>query len=284
MKDLDRTFPSRRLLALALALALVSPFALSAENSFKGCEEHVRFGAPQYTKPLHEAVPLCRLGYALSHNSARKLPDWVAWHLTAKKATGCLPRKDSFKADPDLPKGKRAETSDYRKSGYDKGHMAPNADFLWSAEAQRESFLLSNMAPQLHVFNAGIWERLEEFTRVWATDRGEVYIVAGPMFSEDSRRTIGGNKVGVPDQFFKIVFDPQAREALAFVFPHGQIKPDAVAHFQVTVREIEQRTGLNFLSRLADNEENKVETAKPALWPADVNSWKASKKRRCAAN
>src|SRR5450759_2203484 len=92
-------------------LALVSCFAVAAEDPFKACAEHLRFGVPHFLKADHDTTPLCRIGYALSHNNDRKVPDWVSWHLTKEKATACATRTNPYKADPDLPKGARAEPS-----------------------------------------------------------------------------------------------------------------------------------------------------------------------------
>ena len=94
---------------------LLSGLAVAASGDpLKGCQEHIRYGEPLYVAAKSDAVRLCRLGYALSHNSGRKVPDWVAWHLSGPKALGCLPRKDSFATDAELEKGKRAELADYK--------------------------------------------------------------------------------------------------------------------------------------------------------------------------
>lgn len=269
-------------LALWLCLCASASAIAAADRPFKGCEVHLRFGIPRHIEaPTHKSAPLCRLGYAASHNPERKVPDWVAWHLSAPKATACAVRNDAFRADPQWPKGSRAELSDYLKSGYDRGHLAPNADFNWSAQAARESFYLSNMAPQLHGLNGGIWKTLEEATRVWATERGELYIIAGPLFEGD-RGAIGKNKVAVPSHFYKIIYDPEAREALAFIFPHGQIKGKNFGVFHYTVREVEERTGLNFLTRLPGTAEDAVETVRPELWEYDAGAWRKMMKAKCA--
>jgi endonuclease G len=225
---------------------------------------------------------LCRIGYVVSYNRVRKNPDWVAWHLTSARATGCRTRKSIFAVDKELPVGQRAELADYKGSFYDRGHMAPNADFLWSLEAQRQSSLLSNMTPQIHSFNAGVWGRVEAMTRVWATDREEVYVVDGPLYEGQPINAIGKDKVAVPTHFFKIVYDPKAKEALAFVFPHGQIKASAVAHFQMSVRDVEKRAGLDFFAALTMSDQDQIETATTTIWPADRGAWEKARKKKCS--
>lgn len=266
---------------LVLLLALCGP-ARAQDDSLKGCEEHVRTGVPAFVGITPDTTELCRLGYAVAHDNHLLIPDWAAWHLTGPKATGCLPRKDSFKADPDLPKGKRAELKDYRGSGYDRGHMAPNADFLWSREAQKQSFYLSNMAPQLHQFNAGIWADLEELTRVWATEKGEVYVIDGPIFDDRAHpRTIGPDNVANPDYFFKVIYDPKSGGALSFIFPNAQIPGNDISAYQVTVHQVEQRSGLDLFKAFTQAKQHALESEKPAIWDADATAWRAARREKC---
>ena len=109
-----------------LLIFLTSP---AYGNGLEGCEEHVKYGAPSL-----EPVLLCRLGYALSHDSNHKVPDWVAYHLTDKKMKGTFPRSNDFRPDPDLESGQRAKLKDYEGSGYDRGHMAPAGAMGWDVK------------------------------------------------------------------------------------------------------------------------------------------------------
>lgn len=122
------------------------------------CAEYTKLGVPGQGGNL-----LCRKGHLLSHSQENKTPFWVIEHLTAEKANSDVSdRVNKFKADPALAKGKRAELSDYKNSGYDKGHMAPAADMKWDLDAMLECFYLSNMVPQVGKgMNRGIWARLE---------------------------------------------------------------------------------------------------------------------------
>jgi endonuclease G len=89
-------------------------------------------------------------------------------------------RKDNFRSDPKVKTGSAA-LSDYKGSGYDRGHLAPAADFKWSATAMSESFYMSNMSPQVPGFNRGIWKNIESTVRNWAVENDEIYIVTGPV-------------------------------------------------------------------------------------------------------
>lgn len=215
-----------------------------------------------------QAVSSARANRA--HNPERKTPDWVAEHLTRERANTAAPRSDDFRADPDLAPGKRAELSDYKGSGFDRGHMAPAANMRWHKDAMSESFFLSNMAPQIGPgMNRGIWAALEERVRAWAVTRGEVYIFTGPIYvpAGAPAKTIGGNRVAVPSHFYKIVFDPVRVEAIVFILPNESLKTKDLPKFIVSVRDVEQVTGLNFLSNINEHVQELVETVRQgALW------------------
>ena len=248
--------------ALAILLVFLAP-GLSATDALEGCKEYTKMGVPGKTGTL-----LCRMGYLLAHDPERKTPIWVAEHLTYEKASATLARTNDFQTDPDLAEGGRAELSDYKGSGYDRGHMAPAGDMRWSEQAMSESFYLSNMAPQAGKgMNQGIWKDLEEKVRRWALDRGEIYIYTGPIYAGSESKFVGENKVAVPTHLYKIVYDPVRVEAIAFIMPNVKLKSSDMPNYIVTVREVEGKTGLNFLSRLRPKIEEAVETVKAdGMW------------------
>lgn len=248
--------------ALAILLAILTAGA-SADGSLEGCKEYAKLGVPGTSGTL-----LCRTAYLLAHDTDRKTPIWVAEHLTHDKAAATLARTNNFQPDPDLDEGERAELSDYKGSGYDRGHMAPAGDMRWDQQSMSESFFLSNMVPQVGKgMNQGIWKDLEEKVRHWALDRGELYIYTGPIYANAAPKTIGANKVAVPTHIYKIVYDPVQVEAIAFIMPNMKLKSSDMPNYIVTVREVEEKTGLNFLSRLKPKIEDAVESTKAgALW------------------
>jgi endonuclease G len=130
---------------IKVALFLIIVFFIlnvAFAGSISGCEEYANLGIPGKKGDL-----LCRKGFLLSHDSENKAPIWVIEHLTAKKTQGTISRYKKFQADPDLEEGDRAELSDYKCSGYDKGHMAPAADMRWDKQAMKECFYLSRLQP-----------------------------------------------------------------------------------------------------------------------------------------
>ena len=210
---------------------------------------------------------LRRAGYTASYNKTTKLPNWVAWHLTADRTTGPAKRSGvDFQADMNVP-APRAEDSDYYGSGYDRGHMCPAADNKYSEKAMEESFLFTNMCPQNGNLNRGDWNEMEQACRRWAKEYGGVYVVCGPILYKGKHKTIGKNKVVVPEAFFKVVLRTgENPKAIGFIYKNAEgnrPKGDYVN----TVDEVERITGIDFFPSLPDDVENKVEAT------ADIADW-----------
>lgn len=210
---------------------------------------------------------LKRTGYVASYNKTTLLPNWVAWHLTAERTEGSAKRSGvDFAEDTEVPEP-RATDWDYYNSGYDRGHMCPAADNKWSKKAMEESFLFTNMCPQNGNLNRGDWNEMEMACRKWAKKYGDLYIVCGPILYKGKHKTIGKNKVVVPEAFFKVVLrtgdDPQA---IGFIYKNtsGNRPKDSYVN---TVDEVERITGIDFFPTLPDEIEDKVEaTCNPDDW------------------
>jgi endonuclease G, mitochondrial len=244
-------------------IALVFSVSFVCAGPIEDCAEYSKLGVPGQQGEI-----LCRKGYLLAHSPENKTPFWVIEHLTTEKANANdVQRYNKFQPDPDLAKGERAELKDYQGSGYDRGHMAPSADMKWDQQAMIECFYLSNMVPQVGTgMNQGIWKNLEENVRNWAIDRGELYIFTGPIY-EGAAKTIGKNKVVVPTHLYKIVYDPNKNEAIAFIMPNKELKSSDMPKYIVTIRDVEAKTGLDFLSSLEKSVQDAVETQKAqGLW------------------
>lgn len=227
---------------LQFALALCTCVGIAFAGPIENCKEFTTYGLPGLAGHL-----LCRKGYLLSHDPARKTPVWVVEHLNRTKADAIVSRSDDFQPDQELERGERAELLDYKGSGYDRGHMAPAADMAWDAQAMSESFYLSNMVPQAGAgMNRGIWAALEGKVRKWLLERGELYVYSGPVYLSGDSETIGPNHVAVPSSLFKIVLDPQQKQAIAVIMPNHKLKTEDMPNYLVSVREVEKQTGLHF--------------------------------------
>lgn len=201
-----------------------------------------------------------REGYALGYIERHEQPAWVIYHMTkAEATTKAASRDDNFREDPEITTGS-ATLADYRRSGYDRGHLAPAADMSFSIKTMDESFYLSNMSPQLDEFNRGIWKDLEAQVRSFAISEGDIYVTTGPIFpSETEPKAIGPNKVTVPKAFYKVVWDRTAPEKMiGFILPHeGSSK--SLKSFAVTVDRVEAETGLDFFNVLPEEQQAALE-------------------------
>ena len=206
-------------------------------------------------------------GYTVSYNKDLKIPNWVSYELTREETKGKEKRGNRFIADP-LVTGPIATNADYTRSGYDKGHMAPAADMKWSPEAMKESFYFSNMCPQHPQLNRRGWKNLEEKIRDWAVADSAIIIICGPIIDKPSK-TIGKNKVAVPERFFKVILSPFVKPArgIGFLFNNRQaVEP--LSTYAVSIDSIEKLTHMDFFSPLPDELENAVEAnADYYQWP-----------------
>lgn len=215
-------------------------------------------------------------GHTLSYNSKIRLPNWVAYELTSQEAQGDNPRKDKFARCPQA-QGPQADKEDYRNSGWDRGHMAPAGDMKWSAKAMDESYYFTNICPQNHELNTGDWKELEEKCRNWAEKYGSLYIVCGPIITDNTHGTLGENKVVIPDKFFKVLLTQKEGKwkGVGFIF-HNPPKRDSristkppvnrpLESYTATIDEVEAVTGLDFFHKLPDSTENAVEQQKELL-------------------
>lgn len=234
--------------------------------------------------------------FSASYNADYKIPNWTFYELTLAETLGRLPRSDNFQPDPSVPYRESAQLTDYRGSGYDRGHMAPSMDFNWDADIQDETYFLSNMCPQGHDFNAGIWLDLEHQVRRWAERDSAICVVCGPILPRKDKSgklinpvtneeyhltTIGRGKVLVPEHFFKVVMSPfgDHPKAIGFIMPNKNVmRRDGrgnapVKDFAVSIDRVEQVTGIDFFAILPDDIENRIEAR------YEYDDWFRNKKR-----
>ena len=224
-----------------------------------------QYGFPGPVNDLHPTLSTTSLFDRRTRN-----PAWVAEHITpASLSANNADRKHSyFVEDESIPAIFRAKLDDYRRSGYDRGHQVPAADAKWSQDALDQTFLLSNMCPQVgDGFNRDYWAHLEDFCRRLTNNYPSVRIVTGPLYlpkrdPEDGKWKVSyeviGNppNVSVPTHFYKVIFAEDGRTGGnvslgAFVLPNAPIANDKpLTDFEVPVEAIERASGLQFASKL----------------------------------
>lgn len=200
-----------------------------------------------------------RGGYSLSYREDWEQAEWVAYLLSRDQLERqWTERRNNFREDPLVTTGS-ATDFDYRGSGYDRGHLAPFADFAWDAALADETFFLSNISPQDPAFNQGIWRELEEDVRDWARRDGRLYVVTGPVTSSPPLAYIGrDNRVAIPRAYFKVLLDLEEprQKGIGFVIPN-EVSTQPLAAYAMSIDAVEEITGINFF---------------PDLMPADVEA------------
>lgn len=226
----------------------------------------------------HSAMSLV---YSEEHEQAK----WVAHVISPEILTGRVTRSNDFRVDPKVLTGTAVEEDYFLKFqqadgefkydgfGYDRGHLAPSADFKWSQKALSESYFYSNMSPQLGDFNREIWADLEGTIRGYLNRNSdtELYVCTGGIL-KDGLSVIerGVNKVSIPEQYWKVVVDKKNKRGIGFLMPNK--KADyPIEYFAKSIDEIEELTGIDFFAGLTDDVENEVESQTDKTpWLSDV--------------
>ena len=198
--------------------------------------------------------------YSLSYNEKHEQAEWVAYELKASHLSTTNHKRPYFEIDKAV-KTKAAHWRNYKNSGYDRGHLCPAGDRRFSKAAHDETFLTSNVSPQKHDFNSGIWNRLEQKVRYWARKYDGVFVVTGGVL-ENGLKSIGEEQVSVPKQFYKVLIDYNNGQpkVLAFLMPHKESN-QPLYEFVVSVDEVESLTGIDFFTELPDDIEERLESS-----------------------
>jgi len=271
----------KKLLSI-LALTLFATAAQAWEQwpplPINACNVQAPYGFPKASRGdlMNNSQAICRHAYVTLHDNVAKIPVWVSYTLQPQNALGCVPRSNGFMADNSLPKGKRAELTDYAKSGYDIGHVAPNGDMSFDDRAEKESFLLTNMYPQLPGLNRGIWKLLETATRGWAVQRGHPIVVYVGAIYGPGDKTIGASQVVVPRMFYKIVTDTVTGEVMAFAFKHEGGQGNDLVKVRASLDAIEKASGVAFSFPA-----NAKEVPLTQIWPVDYGALTNAKRAKC---
>ena len=231
---------SRRFLRPLALLALLTPAAAAAQDA--SCRQFFPGGqSPVLTNPKlsQRTTLLCNDAYASLASGVTHGPIWSAEHQTAAslEAARHVRREDEFHAEERLPLPDQAQLDDYRRSGYDRGHMTPSGD-MPDERAQEQTFSLANMVPQTGALNRGIWEGVESAVRHLATREGELYLVSGPAFHGANLRSIGPDGVLVPSSTWKAVYDPRRQATGVYVCKNNQAPTCDVLPVRVLIHAV----------------------------------------------
>ena len=247
-KNLNRRYSS---LLFSILLGIIGLFTQMAQaHEFQDCSQNFYAATPPSylnDKLTHDTVALCFNGFATLYSGVSRTPMWSAEHLTRQRLADAerIPREDSFHEESRLPQSMRAQLSDYRGSGYDRGHLAPNADMA-SVAQQYDSFSLANIAPQSPKNNRYVWRNLESVTRYLTKQYGETYVITGVAFEGKKIAQLNQN-VFVPTHFFKAVYIPATGEAGVYYAPNDESERVEV----ISLNELALRTGIDAMPAIS---------------------------------
>lgn len=237
-------------------------------------------GYPTYSKNL-EIIE--HAGMVLGFDCDYKMASWVFHVLTPDVTSGNISRSNDFRLDEKstcgsaqeidyfLRKEKEDGTFEYDGFGFDRGHLAPSADFRWSANALSESYYYSNMTPQRPEFNRESWASLEGLLRkIVDQEKKQFYVITGPVLHEglpEIERS--ANKLKIPELHYKIIVDASAENprGMAFLMPNKKCE-ERLSSYVISIDSLERLTGIDFFSTMPTELETKIEQT------ADFNAWK----------
>lgn len=216
-------------------------------------------GARAGTTPVRV---LANSGYVVGYSDTLRDPLWAAYRVwDLPRIPEPPPRPDNFSVD--LRTVARVEPSAYSGSGYDRGHLAPNYAIAtrFGSGGQEETFLMSNIVPQKHALNAGLWKDLElRAATSYAARFREVWVMAGPVFGKHPQRLRGG--VAVPEACWMAMLDEHEGRVRtqAFVIPQDAPTDAPLDRYLTSIDHIEQLTGLDLFPDLPDATEAAFES------------------------
>ncbi len=209
--------------------------------------------------------------YTLNYNEDHEVANWVSYELDHDRIQNCVKRSNSFKIDPLVSTGS-AEASDYKGSGFDRGHLVPAGDMKFNATAMSETFYFSNMTPQPGPFNQGRWGQLENLMRAWALKYKKIWIVTGPILIPNLPTMGKRNQVSIPEEYYKVILRKEGKgyKGIAFLM-HTNVPYRDLMSYTTSIDQVEELSGFDFFEFLnSDQEIAERET--------DLQSWDFSAK------
>ncbi|MDD1616747.1 MAG: endonuclease G, mitochondrial [Methylococcaceae bacterium NSP1-2] len=261
---LIRRFPLLSLLVLVIG---VGGYGCSDNLLYQGEPKAVGWGMNTWFRTFRNH------GFIVGYSDIRGNPLWVEYALKpVDESIPSLPRPTRFTTDSRAIN--RVKHNDYTKSGYDRGHNAPNyaMSHLYGKEGQLDSFLMTNISPQTPKLNRQFWQRLEAAEAKYFTKLADkVWVITGPVFTGSTERLSSSWRVEIPDAFYKIYITEakanQPSKVLAFLVPQTVKGNESLAQFVTSIDNIEAQTGLDFFSDLDDTIENQLEASmEPQAW------------------
>lgn len=214
---------------------LLLSLLISGSNISSGCK------AAEYGNTItrENVINVCHKNYLSEYSIKYKIPIVVNWTLTKGELSNCNKRKGSFHRDG-LLNGEDASPKDYTSSGYDRGHLTPAEDNLFSDETEYDSFAMTNITPQVPELNRNGWKWLENLTRLYAYQNDKVVVYSGVIFTTENYM----KEVRIPDYFWKVIYIPSTNENISVIVPNKEIHGEDILEYLSTPKEVEKKANI----------------------------------------
>lgn len=247
------------------------------------CQNLTHAGFPR-KEPVHPSTFfVCRTGYALNFDPDRMTPEWVVHELLAIELSSPVQVQelDEARPDPLIAASLQSRRDDYIGVGYERMYPAPKDDFRHSDVEYSQADYLSNALHQ-HLGQKDVWGQLENKVRQWAGQRGQLFVITGPIYANGAGLGWVGTpndpnaagtsarkgKVQVPTHMFKVVIDAQRMQSIAFIVPNDDVRGRNVMEFAVTVADVEKISQIRFSPNMPLSEQGLLKTQlQPSMWP-----------------
>lgn len=219
--------------------------------------DHKQLGEPCKTDQV-----LNRDGYSLGYSFDKKCALWVSYIISKNSIGIDVDRGEKFYADPEIPEAYRVKPDDYRNTGYDKGHLAPNSAIDFSRKSNDQTFAMTNIALQDPKLNRQAWKSLEGLIEGWTRARGKVYVVTGPIYNKRPEKV---NGIPLPRAFYKVVYSFAHKRCIGFIIPNKDIPAHDLWKYAMSVLDVETETDYHFFNKLS-KEEQKIKKELDVEW------------------
>lgn len=195
----------RKLIFLSLisATTILNAAEIKLQNFYKNCDQIIN---KQY-------ISIC-------YDYEKKSPRIVSYIVNGENVDSVnLKERVEFYEEELIPLKFRTNTNDYTRSGYDRGHLAPDADFDFSIKSLEETYSMANIVPMTPTLNRKVWLKGELYERLVAAKLGKVNVINVVEFSQNIRdRKIGYSQLSIPKKFYKIIYNQSMQFTKCFEF------------------------------------------------------------------
>ncbi len=200
-------------------------------------------------KPCRTDRVLDRQGFSLGYDDRLKAARWVSYAICEDSVSVGNARVDrgdaSFTRDADVPDAVQLHPDDFKRSGFDRGHLAPSDTIDFTAQSNQETFTMINIVPQHPKLNRQAWRSLENDVRRWTVRHGRLVVMTGPVYKNPPRMH---KNMAIPSHFYKLIYSWEKNRCIGFIFPNREVLAKNRWRYARSAARLEEETGLRFFT------------------------------------